>query len=98
MSWVAKDARMKFVAGSPRSKRELDVLIAQNVEAGRLVAGFTLSDQGNWTSWPPHEHANMLEGVYVCFKMPEPAYGLQLVYNDTQYPELVTVVRDGVPC
>jgi hypothetical protein len=27
--------------------------------------------------------------------MPEPAYGIQLVYNDHEYPELVTVVRDG---
>jgi len=37
----------------------------------------------------------MLEEMYVYFDMPEPGYGIQLVYNDTQYPELVTVVRDG---
>jgi 5-deoxy-glucuronate isomerase len=92
---VAKDPGMKFVAGSPGSRRELNVLIAKNVEAGRLIAGFTFSDPGNWTSWPPHEHAKMLEEMYVYFDMPEPAYGLQLVYNDTQYPELVTAVRDG---
>jgi 5-deoxy-glucuronate isomerase len=92
---VSKNPSMKFVAGGPGSKRELNVLIADNVEAGRLLAGFTFSDPGNWTSWPPHEHAKMLEEMYVYFDMPEPAYGLQLVYNDTQYPELVTVVRDG---
>ena len=33
--------------------------------------------------------------MYVYFEMPEPAYGIQLVYNDTEYPELVTAVRDG---
>jgi 5-deoxy-glucuronate isomerase len=92
---VAKDAGLKFVTGGPGSKRDLSMLIAKNVEAGRLVAGFTYSDPGNWTSWPPHEHAKMLEELYVYFDMPEPAYGIQLVYNDTQYPELVTVVRDG---
>jgi 5-deoxy-glucuronate isomerase len=92
---VAKDPGMKFVAGIPGSKRELNVLIANNVQAGRLLAGFTFSDPGNWTSWPPHEHTKMLEEMYVYFDMPEPAYGLQLVYNDTQYPELVTAVRDG---
>lgn len=92
---VAQDSSMKFVAGGPGSKRELNVLIANNVEAGRLLAGFTFSDPGNWTSWPPHEHTKMLEEMYVYFDMPEPAYGLQLVYNDTQYPELVTAVRDG---
>jgi 5-deoxy-glucuronate isomerase len=92
---VAKDPGMKFVTGNPGSRRELNVLIANNVEAGRLIAGFTYSDPGNWTSWPPHEHAKMLEEMYVYFDMPEPAYGLQLVYNDTHYPELVTAVRDG---
>lgn len=92
---VAKDPGLKFVAGGPGYKRELNMLIAKNVEAGRLVAGFTYSDPGNWTSWPPHEHAKMLEEMYVYFDMPEPAYGIQLVYNDTHYPELVTAVCDG---
>jgi 5-deoxy-glucuronate isomerase len=27
--------------------------------------------------------------------MPEPSFGIQMVYNDTQDPELVTAVRDG---
>ena len=92
---VSRSPNMKFVTGSAGSKRELNILIADNVEAGRLLAGFTFSEPGNWTSWPPHEHAKMLEEMYVYFDMPEPAYGLQLVYNDTQYPELVTAVRDG---
>src|SRR6266436_5536858 len=92
---VTKDPGLKFVTGGPGSSRDLSMLIAKNVEAGRLVAGFTYSDPGNWTSWPPHEHAKMLEEMYVYFDMPEPAYGIQLVYTDTRYPELVTVVRDG---
>jgi 5-deoxy-glucuronate isomerase len=92
---VKEDPGLKFVTGGPGSSRDLNMLIAKNVEAGRLVAGFTYSDPGNWTSWPPHEHGKMLEEMYVYFDMPEPAYGIQLVYNDTQYPELVTVVRDG---
>jgi 5-deoxy-glucuronate isomerase len=60
-----------------------------------LLLGFTISDPGNWTSWPPHEHAEMLEEMYVYFDMPRPAYGIQLVYNDLEHPELVTVVREG---
>jgi 5-deoxy-glucuronate isomerase len=94
-SEASQDPGLKFSAGGPGSSRQLNMLIAKNVEAGRLVAGFTHSDPGNWTSWPPHEHAKMLEEMYVYFDMPEPAYGIQLVYNDTEYPELVTVVRDG---
>jgi 5-deoxy-glucuronate isomerase len=92
---VTNDPGLKFVTGGPGSSRNLNMLIAKNVAAGRLVAGFTYSDPGNWTSWPPHEHAKMLEEMYVYFDMPEPAYGIQLVYNNTEYPELVTVVRDG---
>jgi 5-deoxy-glucuronate isomerase len=90
-----QDPGLKFTTGGPGSSRKLSMLIAKNVEAGRLVAGFTHSDPGNWTSWPPHEHAKMLEEMYVFFDMPAPAYGIQLVYNNTEYPELVTVVRDG---
>ncbi|HSC45880.1 MAG TPA: 5-deoxy-glucuronate isomerase [Candidatus Acidoferrum sp.] len=86
---------MKFTAGGPGNLRQVSMVLAKNVEAGRLLLGFTHSDPGNWTSWPPHEHAAMLEEIYVYFEMPEPAYGIQLVYNDTEYPELVTTVREG---
>jgi len=92
---TAQNPGLKFSTGGPGSSRQLNMLIAKNVQAGRLVAGFTYSDPGNWTSWPPHEHAKLLEELYVYFDMPEPAYGIQLVYNNTEYPELVTVVRDG---
>jgi len=92
---VVKDPGLKFDTGGPGSTRHLNMLLAKNVEAGRLIAGLTHSDPGNWTSWPPHEHAKMLEEIYVYVDMPHPAYGIQLVYNDTESPELVTVVREG---
>jgi 5-deoxy-glucuronate isomerase len=92
---IAKDPGLKFSTGGPGCTRHLNMLLAKNIQAGRLIAGFTQAEPGNWTSWPPHEHAAMLEEMYVYFDMPDPAYGIQLVYNDTQYPELVTVVRDG---
>lgn len=92
---ISRDPNLKFKTGNPGSLREIFMLLAKNVQAGRLLVGFTMSDPGNWTSWPPHEHAKMLEEIYVYFDMPEPAYGIQLVYGNTEYPELVTVVRDG---
>lgn len=92
---VEKDPGLNFNTGGPGARRHLNMLLAKNVQAGRLVAGFTDSEPGNWTSWPPHEHAAMLEEIYVFFNMPDPAFGIQLVYNNTAYPELVTVVRDG---
>ena len=92
---ISRDPGLKFTTGNASSQRHLHMLLAKNVEAGRLVAGFTFSEPGNWTSWPPHEHARMLEEMYVFFDMPAPAFAIQLVYTNTEYPELVTVVRDG---
>jgi 5-deoxy-glucuronate isomerase len=94
-SEIAKDPASKFSSGGPSCTRHLDMLLVKNIQAGRLIVGVTQSEPGNWTSWPPHEHAVMLEEMYVYFNMPHPAYGIQLVYNNTEYPEFVTVVRDG---
>lgn len=92
---IAKDPGLKFSTGGPGCTRHLQLLLAKNIDAGRLIAGITKADPGNWTSWPPHEHAALLEEMYVYFDMPDPAYGIQLVYNNAESPELVTVVRDG---
>ncbi|HKY03630.1 MAG TPA: 5-deoxy-glucuronate isomerase [Blastocatellia bacterium] len=92
---VQKDSALHFKTGSPSAERELNILIGKNVEAGRLLAGVTFSKPGNWTSWPPHEHAAMLEEAYLYIDMPAPAWGIQLVYTDPQQPELAVVVREG---
>jgi 5-deoxy-glucuronate isomerase len=89
------DSALTFTAGKPANLRDVTTVIGKNVAAGRLMVGYTVSEPGNWTSWPPHEHTEMLEEMYVYFDMPEPAFGIQMVYNNTEYPELVTVVRDG---
>ena len=59
------------------------------------MAGVTFSSDGNWTSWPPHEHENMLEEAYLYIDMPAPQWGIQFVYTNAQEPELVQVVREG---
>jgi 5-deoxy-glucuronate isomerase len=92
---VRQDAALHFTAGGESTTRDLNIVIGKNVEAGRIVAGVTFSQPGNWTSWPPHEHAAMLEEAYLYIDMPEPAWGIQLVYTDRKDPELVAVVREG---
>lgn len=92
---VEKSPSLKFSTGQPGNARHISVCFGNNISAGRLLAGFTISEPGNWTSWPPHEHAKMLEEMYVYFDMPEPAFGLQLVYNNTDVPELAVPVRQG---
>ena len=92
---VQTDPGLHFAAGGPASKRELNVLLGKNVEAGRIMAGVTFSTPGNWTSWPPHEHSKLLEEAYLFIDMPAPSFGVQFVYTDPQQPELVQVVREG---
>jgi 5-deoxy-glucuronate isomerase len=94
-SELAEDSSLKFRAGGPATSRDLNILIGNNVRAGRILAGFTRSVPGNWTSWPPHEHSDMLEELYVYFDMPPPAFGIQMVYTEPDQPELISVVRDG---
>jgi len=92
---VQQDPGLHFEAGGPAAKRDLNVLIGKNVEAGRIMAGVTFSQPGNWTSWPPHEHAAMLEEAYLYIDMPAPSFGVQLVYTDDREPEVATIVREG---
>lgn len=92
---VKDDKSLHFTAGGAATTRDLNILIGKNVQAGRLLAGLTISEPGNWTSWPPHEHGAMLEEMYVYTQMPAPAFGVQFVYTDTKEPELATIVRDG---
>ena len=92
---VQKDPALHFRTGGPAAQRDLNVLIGKNVEAGRILAGVTFSQPGNWTSWPPHEHARLAEEAYLYIDMPAPGWGIQLVYNDPRNPELVAIVREG---
>ena len=89
------DPGLHFKAGGPASERMLNILLGKNVQAGRLMAGVTFSAPGNWTSWPPHEHAALAEEAYVYIDMPAPSWGVQFVYTDPKSPELAVVVREG---
>jgi 5-deoxy-glucuronate isomerase len=92
---VREDPALHFIAGKPPTERDLNILIGKNVEAGRIMAGVTFSSDGNWTSFPPHEHQNMLEEAYLYIDMPKPQWGIQLVYTNLDEPELVQVVHEG---
>jgi 5-deoxy-glucuronate isomerase len=92
---VRNSESLHFIAGKPPTERDLNILLGKNIEAGRIMAGVTFSSEGNWTSWPPHEHENMLEEAYLYIDMPDPQWGIQLVYTDRKEPELVQVVHEG---
>lgn len=92
---IRQNPALHFTAGAPPTERDLNILLGKNIEAGRIMAGVTFSSDGNWTSFPPHEHANMLEEAYLYIDMPAPQWGIQMVYLNPQEPEIIEVVREG---
>jgi 5-deoxy-glucuronate isomerase len=92
---ILADGSLHFKTGGPATSRTLNIMLGKNVHAGRIMAGLTISEPGNWTSWPPHEHAAILEELYVYTEMPPPGFGIQLVYTDPRDPEIATIVREG---
>lgn len=92
---IRQNPALHFIAGKPPTERDLNILLGKNIEAGRIMAGVTFSSDGNWTSFPPHEHAELLEEAYLYIDMPAPQWGIQMVYTNPQDPELIEVVREG---
>jgi len=83
------------VVGRESAKREVITLIGEDVMADRLLVGVTWTMKGNWSSWPPHRHGDILEEVYVFYDMPELAFGIQLVYDDLDNIRFIGIVRNG---
>ncbi|MFA7204865.1 MAG: TIM barrel protein [Saccharofermentanales bacterium] len=85
------------IHGSGAGSREVFFTLDPEAEASRLICGVTWSEDGAWTSWPPHQHENDLEEVYCYFDMPFPVTGFHFSYplgsaiNNASF----SVVRDG---
>lgn len=86
---------MYLRVGAEPFYRDIHKVIAENVQGAKLLTGVTLSKPGNWTSWPPHEHAATQEELYLFFDMPKPGFGTQYIYHSLENPELVAPVYDG---
>jgi len=83
------------VVGKEPARREVITLIGEDVSADRLLVGVTWTMKGNWSSWPPHRHGDILEEVYVFYDMPKSAFGIQLVYDDFDDIKYIGIVRNG---
>jgi len=93
---VLKDPDLVRKAGFEPYARTLHTLIGEkNVQASRLLAGVTFSKDGNWTSWPPHDHSEAKEEIYLYIDMPHPNFGIHLNYIDFKEMEMVVPVWEG---
>jgi len=89
---LKKNPELAIQSGDANYRRMVYKHIDKNVPASRLLAGITLGEPGNWTSWTPHEHARSKEEVYLYIDMPYPAYGIQLMYDDEKEIDFATRV------
>lgn len=92
------------IHGSGAGQREVMFTLAPQDAASKLICGLTWSNEGAWTSWPPHQHEKDLEEVYCYFDMPAPKFGFHISYlKSGEVEDIVThTVRSGVmveaPC
>jgi 5-deoxy-glucuronate isomerase len=86
-SEVKSSDSLTLRVGAEPYYRDIHKVIAENVEGSRLLMGVTMSRPGNWTSWPPHEHAATREELYLFFDIPKPGFGTQFIYTDLMAPE-----------
>jgi 5-deoxy-glucuronate isomerase len=93
---VLKNPKLVNRAGFEPYARTIHTLIGEvNVQAGRILAGVTMSKEGNWTSWPPHDHSQAKEEIYLYVDMPAPNFAIHLNYWDFKNPEMVAMVQEG---
>ena len=93
---VLKNPKLVTRAGFDPYSRTIHTLIGEaNIRASRLLAGVTFSRDGNWTSWPPHDHAKEKEEIYLYIEMPLPNFSIHLNYTDPRDMEMVVPVWEG---
>lgn len=93
---ILKIPEMAKEAGFVPYARKLHTVVGENnVQAGRILAGVTFSKDGNWTSWPPHDHWEQKEEIYLYVDMPAPNFSLHINYTDWKNMEMVVSVWEG---
>lgn len=93
---LLKDPTSVKSAGFAPYARTIHMLIGEaNIQASRLLAGVTFSKDDNWTSWPPHDHSEAKEEIYLYIDMPYPNFGIHLNYTEFKNMEMVVPVWEG---
>jgi 5-deoxy-glucuronate isomerase len=83
-----------FGSAENNSLRNVYMYIDDTFNASRLLMGIGQGRTGGWTVWPPHEHGDEKEELYVYFDMGK-TFGIQCVYETLDDPLFCGIVRDG---
>ena len=92
---VDRDPEKHQLYGSEdvNSLRDVYMYIDDTFDASRLLMGIGRGRPGGWTVWPPHEHGDEKEELYVYFDM-DGGFGIQCVYEDLDDAQCF-LVREG---
>lgn len=75
------DQHQLFGEAEINSLRDVYMYIDDTFNASRLLVGIGQGRPGGWTVWPPHEHGDEKEELYVYFDM-NGGFGVQCVYEN----------------
>lgn len=88
--------------GCKNFQRTAFEILTDKIDANMLLVGETISEPGNWSSFPPHKHdtANppyetALEELYFFMFNPPGGFGIQRIYNDDESFDELFLVKDG---
>ena len=92
---VNSDDRHKVYGKEENStKRDVWNYIDEKFDSSRFLVGVCYGNDGGWTAWPPHEHGQKREEVYIYFDMGD-SFGIQCVYDDLNNPIDVALIQEG---
>ncbi len=86
---------VRQIHGQKPYQRDVYMTLGPEVEASRLICGFTWSELGAWSSWPPHQHQDDLEEAYCYFDMDPPSFGIHISYLESGKPTHAHIVQSG---
>lgn len=93
---VEQDPAKHKVFGTLESHtyRDVYMYIDDTFNASRLLMGIGKGGTACWTVWPPHEHGDEKEELYVYFDMAG-GFGIQCIYESLDNPTACEIVREG---
>ena len=86
---------VRQIHGEKPYRRDIYMTLGPDVPASRLICGLTWSDEGAWSSWPPHQHENDLEEAYCYFDMDAPNFGIHVSFLKSGKPTHAQIVQSG---
>ncbi|MFH2068531.1 MAG: 5-deoxy-glucuronate isomerase [Candidatus Omnitrophota bacterium] len=100
-SYVIKEEKVRpEKRGGPNFSRFVSDVVGIKSSAARLIAGETVGETGNWSSYPPHKHdrdrmpeESLLEEIYFFRFQPENGFGLMRIYTEDGSIDQPMVIR-----